>query len=153
VAWENADRFAGSSANTSTGVGTLVNPSVATEAACATESNIAEEPYVDDCRWKTQNMLVEGNAFTLDRSTIPGCAPANGCGFSGLFSNSDTFPDWSPSQTEVVEEAFTFGQNNVWRNNAYTGDWRFMVEELGNTVTWAAWRSSPYCHDLGSTLN
>ena len=108
---------------------------------------------VDDCRWKTQNVLVEGNVFTLDRSTIPGPAPANGCGFNGLFSNSDTFPDWSPSQTEVVEEAITFGQNNVWRNNAYTGDWRFMVEELGNTVTCAAWRSSPDCQDLGSTLN
>ena len=33
VAWENADRFAGSPANTSTGSGTLVNPD-ATLAAC-----------------------------------------------------------------------------------------------------------------------
>jgi hypothetical protein len=56
-------------------------------------------------------------------------------------------------QAEVVEEAITFDRNNVCQNNAYTGDWRFMVEELGNTVTWAVWRSSPYCHDLGSTLN
>jgi hypothetical protein len=40
----------------------------------------------------------------------------------------------------------------VWQNNAYTGDWRFMVGELGDTATWAAWRSSPYRQDLGSTL-
>ncbi len=35
VAWENADRFAGSAADTSTGSQTLVNPSVATVQACA----------------------------------------------------------------------------------------------------------------------
>jgi hypothetical protein len=70
-----------------------------------------------------------GHVFTLDRSTIPGCAPANGCGLNGLFSKSDTFPDWSPSQTEVVKEAITFGQNNVWRNNTYTGDWAFHDRE------------------------
>ena len=34
VGWENADRFAGSPANTSTGTTTLVNPQVATEASC-----------------------------------------------------------------------------------------------------------------------
>ena len=153
VAWENADRFAGSPANTSTGVGTLVNPSVATEAACATESNITEEPYYDDCRWKTKNVLVEGNFFSVDPSTIPDCSPSNGCGFNGLFSNYGTFPDWSPYQGEVVEEAITFEQNNVWRNNTYTGDWRFMVEENGNTITWAVWRSDPYRQDHGSTLN
>ncbi|MGH8825059.1 MAG: right-handed parallel beta-helix repeat-containing protein [Jiangellaceae bacterium] len=153
VAWENADRFAGSPANTSTGVGTLVNPSVATEAACATESNISAKPYVDDCRWKTKNVFVEGNVFSVDPSKIPGCAPSNGCGFNGLFSNYGTYPDWSPYQGEVVEEDITFEQNNVWRNNTYTGDWHFMVKESGNTVTWDAWRSAPYHQDTGSSLN
>ena len=153
VAWENADRFAGSPANTSTGVGTLVNPSVATEAACSTESNITEEPYFDDCRWKTKNVLVEGNLFSLDPSKIPDCSPSNGCGFNGLFSNYGTYPDWSPYQGEVVEEHITFEQNNVWQNNTYTGDWHFMVKESGNAVTWDAWRSEPYHQDAGSTVN
>ncbi|MGH8773955.1 MAG: right-handed parallel beta-helix repeat-containing protein [Jiangellaceae bacterium] len=153
VAWENADRFAGSPTNTSTGVGTLVNPSVATVAACATESNITEKPYIDDCRWKTMNVLVEGNVFSVDPSTIPDCSPSNGCGFNGLFSNYGTYPDWSPYQGEVVEEAITFEQNNVWRNNTYTGNWHFMVEESGHSVTWETWRSEPYHQDPGSTLN
>ena len=56
VAWENADRFAGSPANTSTGMTTLVNPHVATVQACSTPSLIATKPYFDDCRWKTQNL-------------------------------------------------------------------------------------------------
>ncbi len=34
ILWENADRFAGSAANTSTGSGTLVNPSVANAKTC-----------------------------------------------------------------------------------------------------------------------
>jgi hypothetical protein len=152
VAWENADRFAGSPANTSTGVGTLVNPSVATVEACATPSNIAKQPYFDDCRWKTKDVLVEGNLFSLDPSTIPGCAPSNGCGFNGLFSNFGTYPEWSPYQGEIVEENITFEQNNVWRDNTYSGSWQFMVEEGGNVVSWEAWRSTPYHQDSGSTL-
>ena len=152
VAWENADRFAGSPANTSTGVSTLVNPSVATVAACATKSKIAEQPYFDDCRWKTMNVLVEDNQFSVDPSKISSCAPSKGCGFNGLFSNYGTYPDWSPYQGEVVEEDITFEQNNVWRNNTYMGDWQFMVKESGQTVTWEVWQSEPYHQDTGSTL-
>ena len=153
VAWENADRFAGSPANTSTGMTTLVNPYVATVAACATKSNIFRKPYFDDCRWKTKNVLVENNLFSVDPSKIPDCAPSNGCGFNGLFSNYGTYPDWSPYQGEVVEEDITFEQNNVWRSNTYTGDWHFMVKESGNAVTWETWRSAPYHQDRGSSLN
>ena len=153
VAWENADRFAGSPANTSTGVGTLVNPSVATVTACATKSKITMQPYFDDCRWKTKNVLVENNVFSVDPSKIPNCASIKGCGFNGLFSNYGTYPDWSPYQAELVEENITFEQNNVWRNNAYIGDWHFMVKEAGNAVTWETWRSGPYHQDAGSSLN
>ena len=153
VAWENADRFAGSPANTSTGSGTLVNPTLVTVEACATESNITKRPYIDDCRWKTKNVLVEGNHFSLDASQIPDCSPSNGCGFNGLFSNYGTYPDWSPYQGEVVEEDITFEQNNVWRSNTYVGNWNFMVEESGHAVTWDTWRSGPYHQDAGSSLN
>jgi hypothetical protein len=153
VAWENADRFAGSPANTSTGVGTLVNPSVATVAACRKKSKIKEQPFFDDCRWKTQNIVVEGNAFSIDPSKIPGCKPSTGCGFNGLFSNYGTYPHWSPFKGEVVQESITFKQNNVWRNNTYTGVWHFVVKEAGQVATWDNWRSAPYSQDAGSQMN
>ena len=54
---------------------------------------------------------------------------------------------------EVVQKDITFKQNNVWRNNTYTGDWHFMVEEAGHVVTWDAWRSAPYDQDAGSSMN
>ena len=153
VAWENADRFAGSPANTSTGVGTLVNPTVATVSACRTKSKIKREPYFDDCRWKTQNVVIEGNSFTIDASRIPGCKPSNGCGFNGLFSNYGTYPRWSPYRGEVVQESITFEQNNLWRNNTYAGVWHFVAEETGRTLSWDEWRSAPYHQDVGSSLN
>ena len=153
VAWENADRFAGSPANTSTGLGTLVNPSVADVAACGTKSKIKEQPFFDDCRWKTQNLLVEGNTFAIDPSKIPGCRPSTGCGYNGLFSNYGTYPRWSPYHGEIVQQNITFKQNNVWRNNTYTGDWHFLVEEAAHVVTWDAWRSAPYRQDAGSSMS
>jgi Right handed beta helix region len=153
VAWENADRFAGSPANTSTGVSTLVNPSVATVRACRRKSKIKKEPYFDDCRWKTQNVAVEGNAFTIDPPNIPGCKPSTGCGFNGLFSNYGTYPRWSPYHGEVIQQNITFKQNNLWRNNTYTGAWHFVAEEPGHLVTWAAWRSAPYRQDAGSSIS
>ena len=152
VAWENADRFAGSPANTSTGVGTLVNPSVATVEACSNKSKIKRKPFIDDCRWKTQNLVVEGNVFASDPTKIPLCAASKGCGFNGLFSNYGTYPDWSPYKGEVVQKAITFEQNNVWRNNTYTGDWHFMVEEHGHVITWDEWQSAPYHQDADSSI-
>ena len=31
-----------------------------------------------------------------------------------------------------MQKDITFKQNNVWRNNTYTGDWHFMVKEAGH---------------------
>jgi hypothetical protein len=152
VAWENADRFAGSPANTSTGVGTLVNPSVATVAACSNKSKIKQKPFYDDCRWKTQNVLVEGNVFASDPTKIPLCAASKGCGFNGVFSNYGTYPRWSPYKGDVVQKAITFEQNNMWRSNTYAGEWHFMVEEYGHTVTWDEWQSAIYDQDAGSSM-
>ncbi len=151
VAWENADRFAGSPANTSSGVTTLVNPK-ATVAACSRPATIRAMPYLADCRWKTQHVLVERNDFSLDASAVRGCRPTTGCGFNGVFSNYGTYPRWSPYQGEVVSRDITFEQSNVWRRNTYRGAWTFMVEELGNAVSWTTWRSAPYRQDAGSTL-
>ena len=67
--WENADRFCGSAANTSTGYCTLVNPSVAKVSTC-NATNIAKEPYYSDCRWKTQNVKVHRNTFKMSRANF-----------------------------------------------------------------------------------
>jgi hypothetical protein len=150
VAWENADRFAGSPANTSSGATTLVNPA-ATVKACSTPSLIATKPYVDDCQWKTQNLQVTGNTFTLDPSTVPGCTAAKGCGFNGVFSQYGTYPSWSPFKAYVVPDNISLHQNNVWQDNTYQGPWGFMAREMGSVVSWDTWRST-YHEEAGSSL-
>lgn len=151
VAWENADRFAGSPANTSTGTTTLVNPGVATEAACGDPDLIGTDPYYDDCRWKTQRLRVTHNSFVHRPQRMgPRCTAARQCGYNGVFSNYGTFPDWSPYQGIVVEQAITFEQDNLWRENRYRGPWRFMALELGNRISWKVWRGPRYGQDRGS---
>lgn len=152
IAWENADRFSGSPANTSTGYTTLVNPHVATEQACSDPDLVARRPYVDDCRWKTQHLRIRDNLFSFEPSTTgENCRPSDGCGHMGLFSNIGTVPEWSPYLGDRVEDAITFGQDNVWSGNRYRGPWRFIVHDLGNVVGWRTWRAAPYGQDRGST--
>jgi hypothetical protein len=152
MAWEHPARFAGSPGNSSEGYTTLVNPEVATERACSDPDLLATDPYVDDCRWKTQNLLIEHNTFRFDPSRIGrSCTRANGCGFMGLVSQWGSYPEWSPYMGDLVPQAITFHQGNVWRANRYVGPWRFQIKDLGNVVPWSEWRSSPYGQDLGST--
>ena len=153
VAWENADRFAGSPANTSTGMTTLVNPDVATVEACSTPSLIATKPYFDDCRWKTQNLLVDHNIFTLNAANVQGCSVDDSCGLNGLFSNHGTYPSWSPYKGSVIRESITFHQNNVWQNNRYQGPWSFMVYDQATVLPLAKWQAAPFNQDAGSTLD
>lgn len=153
VAWENADRFAGSPANTSTGASTLVNPR-ATVARCSDPKTVGTDPYLRDCRWSTQHLRVHDNTFRLSPAALgPDCTAANLCGFSALMSNYGTFPDWSPYKGTVVEEWITTQQDNLWSDNTYTGPWRFMAREQGNEVSWEEWRAAPYSQDRGSTLS
>jgi hypothetical protein len=150
VLWENADRFAGSPANTSTGVTTLVSAR-ATVAACGTAAAVAKPPLVDDCRWKTQHVRVRHNRFRLDPGNLGhACTAETGCGFVGIFSNYGTYPGWSPYQGTVVENHLTFDQDNLFADNSYVGPWRFVVKEQGHEVSWHTWRSAPYGQDRGS---
>lgn len=150
VLWENADRFAGSPANTSSGITTLVS-AAATVKACSTPSAVARAPLVDDCRWKTQHVRVKHNRFVLSTARVGhGCAASRGCGYVGLFSNYGSFPSWSPYVGTVVEDHITFAQDNRFGANRYVGPWRFMVHEQGHVVGWRAWRGAPYGQDAGS---
>ena len=151
MAWENADRFAGSPYNTSADFTTLVNPEAATLANCSNPDLVSQQPYVADCRWRTQHLRVVNNAFVFDPSRIPGCTEAKGCGFNGLVANVGTVPDWSPYLGYTVPDDISRHQDNLWRRNAYTGPWRFMIRLLGPTVSWATWRSGTYQQDAGSS--
>jgi hypothetical protein len=146
TAWENADRFCNSPANTSTGNCTRLVP---TEPACV-QPAIATEPLYSDCRWKTQRVDIHDNTF-IHRPEVVGCVP----GFAGrmaVLSNYGTFPDWSPYTGEVVQRAITFDQQVRWRNNRYEGPWTFMAVSVGRTLSAAEWQAEPYRQDQGSTF-
>jgi hypothetical protein len=147
--WENADRFCGSPANTSTGYCTLVNPSVAKVSTCNSE-NVSKAPYYSDCRWKTQNVKVHHNTFTMDRANFFDCS-AEMCGRNAVFSNYGTYPSWSPYKGDVITKAITYNQGNVFSNNTYLGTWNFMPVDTGHHVSLLAWKAAPYNQDAGST--
>lgn len=152
ILWENSDRFAGSPANTSTGAGTLVDPRVATARTC-NRRTIDRKPYVDDCRWKTQNVRVTHNAFTFRPKSIgAGCTAAHGCGYNGVFANWGTYPSWSPFKGPVIQDRIVTGQNNHFQDNVYSGPWTFMVKGQGTRVNWATWQSAPYSQDTDSVI-
>lgn len=146
TAWENADRFCNSAANTSVGNCTLLVP---TESVCA-QPAIADEPLYDDCRWKSQRVDIHDNTFTHSPSVV-GCAQ----GFAGrmaILSNFGTFPDWSPYMGDVVQQAITFDQQIRWRDNDYDGPWTFMLTSVGRSFTAAEWQADPYRQDAGSSF-
>lgn len=150
ILWENADRYCGSPANTSTGECTLVNPRLATIRSCANPA-LAGKPYYDDCRWKTQNVLVAHNEFTFDPARIgPKCTPEKFCGFNGIFSQ---WGSWYPYHGTTVETHITFDQNNHFQSNTYSGPWQFVVQQQGNVVSWATWQAGPYHQDAGSVMS
>src|SRR5215831_1234253 len=153
VLWENANRFCGSPANTSANNCTLVDPNVVTTKSC-NATNIAKQPYFSDCRWKTQNVLVSGNAFNFDPAGIgQDCTVLKYCGFNGVFSEWGRQPSWSPYQGTMVESHITFDQNNHFASNIYNGPWQFIVGNQSNAVKWATWQGSPYRQDAGSTMS
>jgi hypothetical protein len=135
VLWENADRFCGSPANSSSGYCTLVNTGVANLSTCVS-GTINSQPYYGDCRWKTQNVSVHDNTFSLTTANMPSsCTLANSCGLNGVFSNWGTYPSWSPYTGEVIENAISSGQNNHFANNSYTGPWKLMYHDQGTLIS------------------
>ena len=147
--WENADRFCGSPANTSTGYCTLVNPSVATLSTC-NSANISRAPYLSDCRWKTQNVKVHHNTFKMNRANFFDCSTSM-CGRNAIFSNYGTYPSWSPYKADTISKAIVYDQGNVFSNNTYVGTWNFTVLDTGKLVSPSAWKAAPYNQDGGST--
>jgi len=154
ILWENANRFCNSPNNSSTGYCTMVNSKVVKLRTC-NAANISHQPYISDCRWKTQNILVEHNVFDFNPALIgKSCTVANNCGFQGVFSQyggSDGV-SWNPYQGDLVPNHITFNQNNHFTANTYAGPWRFFIWQLGTRVSWNQWRGSKYKEDKTSTM-
>lgn len=141
ILWENSNRFCASPDNSSTGYCTMVD-SKANLTRCGTPSIIATQPYRADCRWKTENVLVEFNQFSFSPAAIgKRCTVANNCGYNGVFSEYGSDPSWSPYKGDVVPTNITFHQNNKFYANTYRGPWCFMGWQLGTSVGWAKWRA------------
>jgi hypothetical protein len=149
VLWENADRFAGSEADTSS-VGTLI-PGVTRE-KCSDPELIQTEPYYSDCRWAVRNVKIHDNVFRFDPDRIPGCEADSEprCGHMGLGSNWGTVPDWSPYMGPVIQQKMTYESGNTWYDNVYVGPWRFVAEDIFSSIGWDEWTSAPLSQDTGS---
>lgn len=169
--YENANRYCSSSANSSSGDCTMVNPTVANLNTCANASLLKTTPYIDDCRWKSNNVSVTGNTFSFTPSAVdPACTASNGCGFNALISEYGTYP---PYTAYFVSNNIFWNQNNHFANNTYLGPWQFQAWDQGNVVSWAQWTgnvasgdkclgsgelssgqcSGPFGQDAGSTFN
>ena len=172
VLWESADRYCSSSANTSSSYCTLYFPSYANNgsnlAQCQGTLTVA---LLDMCRWKTKNVMVHNNAFSLDRSAVGnGCTATDlHCGRNAIFSQWGTYANYTGDR---VQRAILFGQNNRFADNTYTGTWGFTAfDQAAASVrpfaTWTAaapasaqtaynvWASPPHGigQDAGSVLN
>jgi hypothetical protein len=157
ILWENSNRFCGSPDNSSTGYCTMADPK-ATLKTCSTPATVKKQPYFDDCRWKTQNILVEDNAFTFSPSAIgKACTVANNCGYNGVFSEYGSDPSWSPYMGDVVPTNIALRQNNRFLDNTYSGPWCFMGWQLGTSIGFDQWRATAnvanaqFGQDAGST--
>jgi len=153
VLWENANRFCSDGSDDAC---TLVSPA-ATQATCksALGNSAANQPadnpdYFDMCRWKTQNVTVSGNAFRFNPASIgSACTAARSCGFNGLFSQ---YGSTKPYSAWVVPVNISRHQNNVFKDNTYTGPWNFDGFALGDTVSWSQWTSG-FTDDNGSNAS
>ncbi len=121
VAWENADRFAGSPANTSTGVGTLVKPSVATVSACANEVEDQEAAVLRRLPMEDAEHRGRGQHFRDRPIEDPFLQRLDRLWLQRALLQLRHLSKWSPYKAEVVEKDITFKQHNVWRNNTYPG--------------------------------
>jgi parallel beta-helix repeat protein len=136
ILWEDPDRYC---SDGSDGACTMVDPSLYTVSSCAAHlSEKSPVDYYDNCRWKTQNVLVEDNALNFNPAKVDThCTIDNLCGFNGLFSSYGT-SIYGDTRTVAV----TFRQSNEFKSNVYNGPWHFFAWSQSNTanpVTWSEW--------------
>jgi hypothetical protein len=145
--WEDPNRFCNTPGNTAPGFCPIAG--AATPATCVAPT-ITTAPYYGDCRWRTQNVLIDNNVFRVDTDLL-GCT-ATRCGENSLFSTIGTSPGYSPYLGDTEEQAITYNQNNRYTYNTYIGNWNFDIYQVGNKVNYDTWRAAPYNQDTNSTL-
>jgi parallel beta-helix repeat protein len=152
VVYENSNRACGISNDA---LCTMVSPSTYTLSSCAANipggSTAATPDYVDNCRWKSQNVSVADNTFNFTAAHIGSdCTTATTCGYNGLFSGKGTTPSstangrWPagasyPYAGYVVPNNISNHQNNSFASNAYCGSWNFVGFAQGNAMTQSQW--------------
>lgn len=123
-----------------------------------TAGTINVSPGNYDCRWHTQNIIVQNNTFDHNASEVygprntPNSNPLYTSGRHGMFSQYGTYPAWSPYQGTTIQDLIVT-QGNVWQNNTYRGDYRFVLKDTSNQVNYTTWRAAPYGQDTGSTFS
>jgi Right handed beta helix region len=147
TAWEDANRFCNSPANTSA---TYCTPLVPSQSECS-QPGIAAKPLYDDCRWKTQRVDIHDNTFAFATAVVRCAIPMSGR--MAVLANSGTYPDWSPYKGSRVQQAITFEQRVRWHNNTYRGPWTFTPFGTDRSLNVAEWQAEPYRQDLGSTFS
>ena len=154
--YEDPNRYCGTqSDNTSNDYCTLVDPSVYSVASCTASdtasASASENPdYFDNCRWKSQNILVTDNTINFTPSDIGSdCTPAKGCGFVGLYSDYGTY---APYDGYVVPLNLVNNQNVVFSDNTYNGPVVFDSMYQGNPVSWTQWSSGFTDPDSGDAI-
>jgi hypothetical protein len=157
VVYENSNRACGI---TNDDYCTLVAPRSYTLSSCAAKipngSPNAVPDYVENCRWRAQNVLVKDNTFNFTPRAIGSdCTSATDCGYNGLFSEFGTTPStthdgaWPagaayPYAGYMVPNDISNHQGNRFGQNLYCasgGSWSFVGFAQGNAMTQAQWTS------------
>jgi hypothetical protein len=94
-------------------------------------------------------VVVADNEFRVTPERV-GCVDLL-CARQALLSNFGSV-EGSPYKGRVIQDAITFDQGNVWRENRYVGPWRFVVHDMSTEVDFDEWRAEPYGQDSGSSL-
>jgi parallel beta-helix repeat protein len=145
VVYNNPNRYSGDGQDR----GTLTPPPgvnlitwINTDAVANCPSNLAETSpidYHDLCQWRSENVTVADNTFSFSPSAIgSNCTAANNCGESGLFSSYSStaaYPGYTPCNN------IANNQNDVFKDNTYTGPWTFMYFNQGDVATPAQWQA------------
>jgi hypothetical protein len=95
-------------------------------------------------RWNTQNVTVSSNTFTYDADgkCTADATQNQYCTVQALFSTS-----------QAIDQDIALHQNNVFKDNTYTGPWMFLTPDQSSPLlTPSAWQATPYDQDVGSTF-
>jgi hypothetical protein len=146
VIYQNANRYSGDGQDP----GTLTPPSGTNvdtwikDAASVCPSNLSKASPIDYnslCQWRAQNVTVQDNTFEFNPSDsiyAGKCTGASSCGQNGIFSvysSTSAYPTWS------VCNDIANNQDNHFQDNTYTGPWKFMYFNQGDTEGWSAWQA------------